>query len=78
MTKFNIGDMIDNEYLVIDSLIIDNKEYVYVNYNENNVTFLEVYEENGEDYIRNIEDDNEFEKVKQAFSERALEMVNGN
>lgn len=76
MTRFAMGDMIDDEYLVIDSLIIDNKEYVSVKYNENELTFLEVYEEDGEDYIRNIEDDNEFEKVKLAFSKKAVEMIN--
>lgn len=69
--KFNTGDIIDDEYLVIDSLEFNGKNYVYVNFNENENTILEVFEENGEDYIQNIEDDKEFEQVMYKFVERA-------
>lgn len=69
--NFNVGDIIDDEYLVIDSLEFNGKNYVYVNFNENENTILEVFEENGEDYIQNIEDDKEFEQVMYKFVERA-------
>lgn len=75
---FKMGDVIDDEYLVIDSLKYNDKEYVYVKINEDENTILEAFEENGESYIKNIEDDKEFEILMNKFSERLSEFVENN
>ena len=72
---FNVGDIIDNEYLVIDSLKYNGKEYVYVNFDNDKDTILEVYEENEKYYIRDVEDDKVFEKIMFKFNDSLKRFV---
>ncbi len=73
--RFQKGDLIDDKYLVVDSMMINNREYVCVHFDDTQNTFLEVAEENNEVYIKNIENDEEFKYVMNQFANKAKESL---
>ena len=69
----------ETEFEIVDSLVSDNNEYyalIPVETSENvdsdngELVILKVIEENGEEFLDEIEDDDEYESISEIFMER--------
>ena len=69
----------ETEFEIVDSLVSDNNEYcalIPVETSENidsdngELVILKVIEENGEEFLDEIEDDDEYESIAEIFMER--------
>ena len=69
----------ETEFEIVDSLVSDNKEYyalIPVETSENvdsdngELVILKVIEENGEEFLDEIEDDDEYKSISEIFMER--------
>ncbi|MBR7165999.1 MAG: DUF1292 domain-containing protein [Clostridia bacterium] len=67
---------VEREFDIIGSLEMDGNEYfalVAVEGNEDEYIILKVIEENGEEVLITIDDDDEFDRVADAFDDEMLE-----
>ena len=69
----------ETEFEIVDSLVSDNNEYYAlipvetaenVDSDDGELVILKVVEENGEEFLDEIEDDDEYESIAEIFMER--------